>query len=470
MMDVERWLKKRSEDNQGTTLFLGARAGGLYRSKTLYSTSKLFSPRTFRTMTQTQQFRECYRVLSDGDFSRGDIDSILVASLQSLKCADADNCLAGLVQSGIFDVIVSTNIDNLLSTAFEESGMKQGEDFQIFIPQQHPPDEAMSYQHKYPSTLIKVSGDLEIGEYNLFRQNFYLETHNMLKEFLTSTLSRAMLMIGYDPFWDRAIDALLPLEGQEIWYVNEESPKSLLLPMLQNRKGKCMVGGEGSYEFFTRKLYWYLGEERSLYESFGQDSWGYKGGPTKPLEEIQDSGSLASPRSEDSPVLHSENAASEKEQRTYVFIGYHRNDERYLKKLKSHMARYEREKLLNVWDDQKVKAGMRYREELQTALNSTKVAILLVSPDFLASDFIASDVLPPLLQAAEKGGAIILPVILRPCVIEGTVLQQYQPFNDPDKPLSSKNAHGKDQVWADLVRYVYVVTLGRDIDHASRSI
>jgi len=140
----------------------------------------------------------------------------------------------------------------------------------------------------------------------------------------------------------------------------------------------------------------------------------------------------------------------------------------YFSYILSYMARYEREKLLNVWDDQKVKAGMLYREELQAALNSTKVAILLVSSDFLASDFIASDILPPLLQAAEKGGAIILPVILRPCDIEGTVLQQYQPFNDPFEPLSSKNAHGKDQVWADLVRYV--VILGRDIDHASRNI
>ena len=60
-----------------------------------------------------------------------------------------------------------------------------------------------------------------------------------------------------------------------------------------------------------------------------------------------------------------------------------------------------------------------------------------------------------------KKGAVILPVILKPCTIEATALQQFQAFND--KPLSSKRSNDKDMLWADLVRYV--VTLGRDIEY-----
>jgi TIR domain len=99
-------------------------------------------------------------------------------------------------------------------------------------------------------------------------------------------------------------------------------------------------------------------------------------------------------------------------------------------------------------------AGKNWREEIRRALEATKVAILLVSADFLASKFIAEDELPPLLEAAQLGGAIILPVILSPCVFEDTPLQQYQAINSPSKPLSKMKGSERDEVWVTLVRTV----------------
>lgn len=462
VIDIAKWLKKRKENGHSTVLFLGSRAGGLFRSKTFYSTSKRFSPRAFQDMTQSQQFRECYRVLCEGDFVQGDINSILMASLQSLKIVQADSHLADLVRLGFFDLIISTNVDNLLPRAFIETGMKIDEDFQVFIPQRHPLDEFMYQQHKHLCTLMKISGDLEIGEYNLFKQNFYLETYEMLKNFLSSALSDTFLMLGYDPFWDRAIDIVLPSKGQEFWYVNEEGPSSSLSAIVKSRKGKCIVGDEGGYESFIQKLYWRLDEEGSLDESLVFDSW------KSEVNSFHQTSNMLNVAANTTQARNDQNQTakeqrSKKGQPTDVFVGYSRKDRWYLEKLKSHMARYERENLLNVWDDQKVKAGKNYIDELRYAISITKVAILLVSPDFLASDFIASNVLPPLLQAAEKEGAVILPVIIKPCVFEDTALHYYQPFDDPSKPLSARKAPGKDEVWANLVRYV--IALGRDIEH-----
>jgi hypothetical protein len=96
----------------------------------------------------------------------------------------------------------------------------------------------------------------------------------------------------------------------------------------------------------------------------------------------------------------------------------------------------EREHRVEIWDDTRIKPGSRWKEEIGQALAATKVAVLLVSADFLASDFIARDELPQLLSAAEKDGAIILPIILSPSRFEKTPsLSQFQAVNDPSEPL-----------------------------------
>jgi formylglycine-generating enzyme required for sulfatase activity len=92
---------------------------------------------------------------------------------------------------------------------------------------------------------------------------------------------------------------------------------------------------------------------------------------------------------------------------------------------------------ITVWDDTQVRAGSRWREEIKQALAAARVVVLLVSPSFLASEFIANDELPPLLKDAEEGGLTILWVAVRASLYTETPIRDYQAANNPARPLNS---------------------------------
>lgn len=137
--------------------------------------------------------------------------------------------------------------------------------------------------------------------------------------------------------------------------------------------------------------------------------------------------------------------------RNSVFISYSHRDAEWLERLRVHLRPLEREYGIDRWDDTRIKPGTKWREEIRKAVSSAKVAVLLVSADFLASDFIATDELPPLLAAAKDEGAIILPVIIGPCrFLKTKPLSQFQSVNLPSKPLINMN-RGKQEAVFDQV-------------------
>src|ERR1051326_1381756 len=134
--------------------------------------------------------------------------------------------------------------------------------------------------------------------------------------------------------------------------------------------------------------------------------------------------------------------------RTKAFISYSHKDMKLLDELHEHLAQFEKQGLIQYWDDRKLTPGVDWRDEIGQAIKAAKVAILLVSPSFLASDFITTEEVPLLLDAAKNEGAILLSVIARPCMFRQTALAQLQAVNDPTRPLSDLTRSKRDQVWA----------------------
>lgn len=137
-----------------------------------------------------------------------------------------------------------------------------------------------------------------------------------------------------------------------------------------------------------------------------------------------------------------------------VFIGYSQKDKRFLVELRTHLAVYIRDGIMDPWDASRIVPGSKQYDEIIQAIQAARVAILLISADFLASDFIATSEVPPLLLAAEQEGMTILCVVVGSCAIEDTRLAQFYPINSSSNPLNTMTPGKRDGIWKQVATQV----------------
>ncbi|MGB1204022.1 MAG: TIR domain-containing protein [Chitinophagales bacterium] len=139
------------------------------------------------------------------------------------------------------------------------------------------------------------------------------------------------------------------------------------------------------------------------------------------------------------------------DKRNKVFICYNRNNTDY----KDDIKRYFKPFLPAdaVWCDDNIKASEVWSDEIYEAISETKVAIFLVSTDFLASDFVMDKEVPTILKAVEKGHTIPLFIILEPCLFTDIpALSKYQTVNPPTQAISQMDENEKKALFVNLVR------------------
>lgn len=141
--------------------------------------------------------------------------------------------------------------------------------------------------------------------------------------------------------------------------------------------------------------------------------------------------------------------------RDTVFISYSHQDIEWLELLRRHFKPLERDFKIKFWDDRNIKPGTKWQDEIKYALKTAKIAICLVSADFIGSEFITNNELPPLFEAAQKEGTIIIPLIISPCMFEESKLSQFQSVNNPDtEALTALSKHRQEQLFLKLSRTI----------------
>ena len=141
--------------------------------------------------------------------------------------------------------------------------------------------------------------------------------------------------------------------------------------------------------------------------------------------------------------------------RTKVFISYSHKDKKWLDMLRPQLGSLARDRGIDFWDDTRIKPSSNWRKEISTALASTKVAILLISANFLDSSFIIEQELPSLLQAAEKEGASILQILVSPSrILHHPILSQFQFMNPVSRTLQRMPSVEREELFVKLTERI----------------
>ncbi|MEQ1746933.1 MAG: COR domain-containing protein [Saprospiraceae bacterium] len=139
-----------------------------------------------------------------------------------------------------------------------------------------------------------------------------------------------------------------------------------------------------------------------------------------------------------------------------IFISYAHEDAVWLEKTKTHLGSLQHFDIeVEVWDDSRIRTGDNWKVAIEAALAETKVGILLVTPDFMASKFIKTEEMPALLEKVETSGGRIMPVLIRDTIFTmHPKLRHFQSLNPPEKLLASLSEAEQD---------VFFVTMLKDI-------
>jgi hypothetical protein len=158
-----------------------------------------------------------------------------------------------------------------------------------------------------------------------------------------------------------------------------------------------------------------------------------------------------------------------------VFISYARADNtgsdestRWLDRLLEQLAPFIRQEELDVWSDEELRIGDNWQDTIRERLEHARAAIVMISPAFLASKYIANSELPILLRKATEGGLTIIPMILSPCLYnkvrfkypdakngpEEFTLSSIQAANLPSRTLEEMTRPEQNRVFMKVAEYL----------------
>jgi hypothetical protein len=133
-----------------------------------------------------------------------------------------------------------------------------------------------------------------------------------------------------------------------------------------------------------------------------------------------------------------------------LFLSYSHQDEELKNKLATHLAPLRRSGKVAVWQDRQIQAGTEWDAAIKQELAEADIILLLVSPDFIASDYIWLHEIAGAMERHERREATVIPIIVRPCEWHDMPFAKVQALPRNAKPVTT-NAN-QDEAWLEVVQ------------------
>ena len=143
-----------------------------------------------------------------------------------------------------------------------------------------------------------------------------------------------------------------------------------------------------------------------------------------------------------------------------LFYSYSHKDEALREQLEKHLAILQRHQIISGWHDRAIPAGSVWEQQIHEHLETADIILLLVSADFLASDYCWGKEVTRAMERHEAGTARVIPVLLRAVDWTGAPFSTLQALPKDARPVTSWS--NPDEAFADIARGIrQVVTSWR---------
>ncbi len=131
-----------------------------------------------------------------------------------------------------------------------------------------------------------------------------------------------------------------------------------------------------------------------------------------------------------------------------VFCSYAPEDDKYRRQLETHVSILKQQGLISLWHDQQILPGSNWVHTINEYLETASVIILLISADFLASDYCSNIEMKRALERYEANEVRVIPIIVRPCDWQQLPLASLQALPIDGKPISRWTS--KEEAWTQV--------------------
>jgi len=143
-----------------------------------------------------------------------------------------------------------------------------------------------------------------------------------------------------------------------------------------------------------------------------------------------------------------------------VFYSYSHRDEKYRKRLETHLSLLQRQRVIKGWDDRKIGVGDEWEGCIDEHLEEADIILLLISADFLASAYCYDIEMTRALDKHMAGTARVIPIMLHPVDWEGAPFNHIQGLPTNMHPVTGREWHTQAEAWTDVVKGIRKVAQG----------